>query len=142
MMRLSTIIAAFEEAYLAQYGDAIPPSQRMALQAMKTCRTSAAPRMRARCEDCDHSELVPHSCGHRSCPHCQHHESQRWLERQLARQVPASYFLITFTLPAALRELAWANQRTLYDAMTRASWETRWCTPTRGDSTTTRTSTW
>jgi hypothetical protein len=124
VIRLCTIIETFESDYLAQYADAMLPGQHRALAAMKACRTSAAPRMRARCEDCDHSELVPHSCGHRSCPHCQHHESQRWLERQLARQVPATYFLVTFTLPKSLRALAWANQRTLYDLMTRASWET------------------
>jgi hypothetical protein len=100
------------------------PEHDKALAAMKVCRTSAAPLMRAHCEACDRSELVPHSCGHRCCPHCQHHESQRWLERQLARRVPATYFLVTFTLPKSLRALAWANQRTLYDLMTRASWET------------------
>ncbi len=124
MIRLSSLIETFEADYLAEYGDAVLPSQHRALAALKTCRTSAAPLMQARCERCDHVELVPHSCGHRSCPHCQHHESQRWIERQLARQVPAAYFLVTFTLPASLRPLAWANQRTLYDLMTRCSWET------------------
>jgi len=53
-----------------------------------------------------------------------HHESQQWLERQLKRQVPATYFLVTFTLPKALRPLAWAHQRLLYDLMRRCSWET------------------
>lgn len=124
MIRLSSLIETFEADYLATYGDAVLPSQHKALSALKTCRTSAAPVMQARCEACDHVEVVPHSFGHRSCPHCQHHESQRWIERQLARQVPAAYFLITFTLPASLRPLAWANQRTLYDLMTRCAWET------------------
>jgi hypothetical protein len=67
---------------------------------------------------------MPHSCGHRNCPHCQHHESQQWLERQLKKQLPAEYFLVTFTLPAELRPLAWAHQRVLYSLMTRCSWET------------------
>jgi len=124
MIRLSSVIETFEAQYLAEYADSILPSQHKALAAMKTCRTSASPLMRAVCSECDHTELVPHSCGHRSCPHCQGHESQQWLERQLARQVPATYFLLTFTLPAALRSLAQTNQRALYDAMTRASWET------------------
>jgi hypothetical protein len=91
---------------------------------MKACRTSASPLMQARCTECEAPLFVPHSCGHRACPHCQHHESQQWLERQLKRQVPATYFLVTFTLPAALRPLAWAHQRLLYDLMTRCSWET------------------
>jgi hypothetical protein len=124
MLRLSSLIETFEADYLARYGDAVLPSQHKALAALKTCRASAAPLMQARCDACDHVEMIPHSCGHRSCPHCQHHESQRWIERQLARQVPAEYFLITFTLPASLRALAWAHQRTLYDRMTRCAWET------------------
>lgn len=124
MILLSAIIATFEADYLAQSGETILPSQRKALQALKTCRTSASPVMRAQCSACDHTEFVPHSCGHRACPHCQHHESQQWLERQLARQVPARYFLLTFTVPEALRTLVWSNQQALYDHMIRASWET------------------
>lgn len=124
MMRLASLIDTFEADYLAAYGDGMLPSQRKALSALKICRTSAAPVMQMHCEACGHVEVVPHSCGHRSCPHCQNHESQRWIERQQARLVPAEYFLVTFTLPASLRPLAWANQRTLYDQMTRCAWET------------------
>jgi len=124
MILLSALIATFQADYLAQYADTILPSQHHALAALKSCRTSASPLMRAQCTECDHTQLVPHSCGHRACPHCQHHESQQWLERQLAKQVPATYFLLTFTLPEALRPLAWGNQRTLYDLMIRASCET------------------
>lgn len=60
----------------------------------------------------------------RGAPHCQHHDSQQWLERQLARQVPAQYFLLTFTLPAEFRALAWAHQRTAYELLMRCAWET------------------
>jgi hypothetical protein len=124
MILLSAIVATFEADYRAQMGESILPSQLNALHALKTCRTSASPLMRAQCEDCGHTQLVPHSCGHRACPHCQHHESQQWLERQLAKQVPATYFLLTFTVPEALRPLVWANQQALYDHLIRASWET------------------
>ena len=57
----------------------------------------------AQCMACGEQRSVPHSCGHRSCPHCQHHEAQVWLQRQLQSLVPATYFLITFTLPGELR---------------------------------------
>lgn len=124
MILLSSIIATFEADYRAQQGDSILPSQLHALEALKNCRTSASPVMRAQCTACDHTELVPHSCGHRACPHCQHHESQQWIERQLAKQVPATYFLVTFTVPEALRPLVWSNQQALYDQLIRASWET------------------
>jgi hypothetical protein len=80
--------------------------------------------MLAQCSECDHQVLVPHSCGHRHCPHCQHHESQQWLERQLQKPGPADDFLVTFTLPEEFRSLTWQHQRTIYALMTRCSWET------------------
>lgn len=124
MIPFSAVITRFETDYLQQYSSSILPSHRQALAAMKHCRTAMAPRMVAACSACDEKRLVPHSCGHRNCPHCQHHESQQWLERQLRRQVPASYFLLTFTLPAELRELAWRHQRTLYAMLFDCAWAT------------------
>lgn len=80
--------------------------------------------MQVSCTDCAHQVFVPHSCGHRNCPHCQHHESQQWIERQLQKQVPAKYFMITFTLPAQLRTLTWQHQRLLYSLMFDCVWDT------------------
>jgi hypothetical protein len=124
MIRLSSIIETFEGEYRAQYAETMLPSQERALTALRDCRSSVSPSMLAKCPECDHRVLVPHSCGHRGCPRCQHHESQQWLERQLKRQVPASYFLVTFTLPEALRPLARAHQRLVYDLMSRCAWQT------------------
>jgi hypothetical protein len=56
------------------------------------------------CHGCHHQVSLPQSCGHRSCPHCQHHESQEWLERQKARQLEVDYIMVTFTVPAQLRD--------------------------------------
>lgn len=97
-----------------------------ALSAIKQCRTQASPKMLSRCTDtgCAHQKLVPHSCGHRHCPHCQHHESQQWLERQLKRQLPAEYFLLTFTVPAQFRALTAAAPALIYDLLLTCSWET------------------
>ncbi len=124
MIRLSSIIQQFESAFLAQYQGRILPSHRKALSAMKACRTHQSPRMLAGCTECDYHITAPHSCGHRNCPHCQNFESQQWLERQLQKRVPAPYFLLTFTLPAELRSLAWRHQRLLYALMIQCVWET------------------
>ncbi len=124
MILLSSIIQTFEAEFLANYQHSMLPSQRKALAAMKQCRTSQSPVMQAQCDDCQHQVFVPHSCGHRNCPHCQHHESQQWLERQLQKQVPAEYFLLTFTLPTEFRSLLWQHQRTLYSVLTQCSWQT------------------
>ena len=107
-----------------QYRDRLRPEHTRALAAMKQCRTQASPKMQVQCTGCAHQKLVPHSCGHRHCPHCQHHESQQWLERQLKKQVPAEYFLLTFTLPSEFRALSWAHPRVVYDLLLRCAWET------------------
>jgi hypothetical protein len=124
MIALATVIKQFESAYLAQYGSSMLPSQRKAMSTMKLCRSSLGPSMLAQCGDCAQQRVVPHSCGHRNCPHCQHFESRRWIERQTQALVPSNYFLITFTLPAELRTLAWRHQRLLYAALMDCAWGT------------------
>lgn len=124
MSLLSSIIKQFEAGFLAQYQYQLLPSHRNALSAMKVCRTTQSPFMQVSCGECEHQHYVPHSCGHRNCPHCQAHESQQWLERQLKKQVPAEYFLLTFTLPKQFRSLAWKHQRKLYTAMIQSVWDT------------------
>lgn len=123
-MRLSTLIEQFEAPLREQFGDKLLPEHHQALAAMKACRNALSPRMQARCPACEEQVFVPHSCGHRACPHCQHHESQQWLERQLRVLVPGEYFLLTFTLPAEFRGLAFAHQRTLYGALMQCAWQT------------------
>lgn len=124
MIRLASIIDTFESQLVDEFGNALLPSHRQALSAMKRCRTSASPMMLAQCSACENQILAPHSCGHRSCPHCQHHESQQWLEQQRRKRVSSEYFLLTFTLPKQFRSLAWLHQRMVYDVMIRCSWET------------------
>jgi len=124
MIRLATVIEAFEADFLAQYRSELRAEHYRALTAMTHCRTQASLKMQVQCSACEHQKLVPHSCGHRHCPHCQHHESQQWLERQRKKQVPAEYFLLTFTVPAEFRALAFAHQREVYEVLMRCAWET------------------
>ena len=124
MITLANIIEQFGADYLAQGGNSVLPSQRQALNVMKRCRSNLGPCLLAQCGDCGQQRVVPHSCGHRNCPHCQHFESQRWIERQTQALVPGSYFLVTFTLPAELRTLVWQHQRVLYAALMDCAWDT------------------
>jgi len=124
MIRLSSIIKQFEANFISQYGSTLLPSQAKALAAIKQCRSSHSQLMKVGCSDCDQLSYIPHSCGHRSCPHCQAHESQQWIERQCQKQLPVNYFMITFTLPAELRPLVKRHQRALYQLLFQAAWET------------------
>lgn len=115
MIKLPAIIKQFESTYKTKYSPL--PSHLNALNAMKTCRTSVSPCMFVKCSGCDNHNIIPHSCGHRNCPHCQAHESQCWIQNQLKRQVPANYFMVTFTLPKELRDIVWRNQKVFYNLM-------------------------
>ena len=42
----------------------------------------------------------------------------------MRKQVPADYYMMTFTLPAQLRSLAWQNQRLVYNLMFKCVWDT------------------
>lgn len=119
MILLSRIIEEFEQGFFKKYKDSILPSHIRALGAMKRCRKEHGPHMLARCAngDCKKHLYIPHSCGHRSCPHCQNHEGWQWTHNQLNKQLPADYYLITFTLPNQLRSLAFRNQKTIYSLM-------------------------
>ena len=124
MTRLADLIIQFEPELLARHGHHLLPSHVRALGALKACRSRFAPQMLAACTGCHTQRCLPHSCGHRACPHCQHHDSQAWLQRQLQALVPATYFLVTFTLPAQLRALAWHHQRQVYALLMQCAWDT------------------
>lgn len=124
MIRLASIIESFGAELLQQCGGKLPVGQLHALHAIKNCRSAMSPKMQAECGGCDERVFLPHSCGHRSCPNCQAHESQRWIERQVQKLVPGDYFMITFTLPAELRPLARANGRIMYDLIMQSAWDT------------------
>ena len=119
MILLSSIINEFSDRFLEKYKRSILPSHKKALQSMQQCRQEHSPHMLACCtnDNCRKQTYIPHSCGHRSCPHCQNHESWQWIENQLKKQLPAQYFLITFTLPQQLRQLTFWNQQLLYSLM-------------------------
>lgn len=124
MIALSDIIARFEPDYRARHGYTLSPERAQALLAMQHCRSRMASQLLAACPDCAEQRLIPHSCGHRLCPHCQHFENERWLERQRQLQVPAEYFLLTFTLPGELRPLAFRQPKGVFAALFTAAWAT------------------
>ena len=116
MILLSGIISQFKDSFFKLYKNTILPSHRKALAVMEHCRQSHGPYMLAQCE-CGLQTYIPHSCGHRSCPHCQNHENDQWISNQLDKRLPARYFLLTFTLPAQLRKLAGNHQKIIYSLM-------------------------
>lgn len=97
-----------------QRSHSLLPSQRKVLEDLVNCRTEACGGHLYECDRCGHLLYSYHSCRNRHCPKCHGQQTQRWLEKQQQRLLPCSYYLLTFTLPAGLRTLAYANQKALY----------------------------
>lgn len=120
-MKLAEILREYGESFEHEYGGRLLPSHRQAINAILACRTPAAGEMIVLCPHCGSYEWRPNSCGNRNCPGCQNHENDRWLNRQLNKLLPVPYFLVTFTVPAILRKIAWNNQRIFFDCLFDAS---------------------
>ena len=79
MILLSSIINEFKDRFLDRYKNSVLPSHTKALKAMAQCRQEYGPHMLVQCTDhnCGKQVYIPHSCGHRNCPHCQNHENRQ-----------------------------------------------------------------
>ena len=121
MSTLAEIIQEYGPAYQAKFTECLLPSHRRALQDIAHCRTVAFGGHLYQCPDCQARHYQYHSCQNRHCPQCQFKAGQQWLSTQQALLLPTPYFMVTFTLPQALRPIARRNQRLLYNLLFRAS---------------------
>jgi hypothetical protein len=123
MTTLADIVRHYGPAYEDKYGDRLLPSHRRVLRDIALCRTPALGGHMYYCEDCDATHYQYHSCQNRHCPQCQHQLGEQWLARQRDLLLPVPYFMVTFTLPAALHEVARQHQKVIYNILFRASAE-------------------
>jgi len=102
---------------MSRYGDTALPNHLKALNAIRRCRTPASGELYVQCPACDHSQWRPLSCGNRHCPKWQNHTTSRWIDTQLTKLLPVTYFMATFTLPRELHSLARGHQKTVYSLL-------------------------
>jgi hypothetical protein len=119
-VRLTEILSAHWPAYRAKFGQLIPPEQRAAVRAILRCRTPALGGQRYACA-CGREAFAYHSCNHRACPRCGGDDTAAWLAQQRTRLLPVPYFLVTFTVPAELREPIRAAMKLWYGALLKES---------------------
>jgi DNA-directed RNA polymerase subunit RPC12/RpoP len=93
----------------------VAAAARRALHAIARCRTPALGGHRYRCADCGGEHHAFHSCHHRACPRCGGQQTAAWTARQTERLLPVPYFLVTCTVPAALRPAFAARPEVLHD---------------------------
>ncbi|MBB1271176.1 IS91 family transposase [Shewanella sp. SR44-3] len=116
-MRFIDILRDHLDEFNERYQGRITTTMRQAIHAMLSCRSNSQSTSHWACQRCTHTADFPLSCGHRSCPQCQHHTTQDWLAKQQAKLLPVDYFMVTFTLPFELRVVAKYQPERLYQAM-------------------------
>ena len=121
MTTLGEIFRRYGPAYREQFGDRMLPSHLAAMAAIEACRTEVLGGQVYSCPACATMRYSYHSCRNRHCPRCQQDAAQTWLERQQELLLPVPYFMVTFTLPAELREVARSHQQQIYSLLFRAS---------------------
>jgi hypothetical protein len=123
MVELADIFRRYGPEYIDRFGTRMLPSHHRALQDIVACRTEQMGGHLYCCEnpDCQHLLYAYHSCGNRSCPKCGQDKTQRWIHTQHNLLLPTYYFLVTFTLPSELRQLARSNQKVIYDLLFKSS---------------------
>lgn len=97
------------------------PAPRRALAAIRRCRPPALGGHVYRCADCAGTDFAYHSCHHRAGPRCGGNRTAAWTARQEARLLPVPYFLVTFTVPEALRPVCARQPAAMHDRLFRES---------------------
>jgi hypothetical protein len=120
-LELAEIFRQYGAAYRQKYASRMPTSHLKAMRAIEQCRTAALGGQVYHCPNCEQQQYSYHSCRNRHCPKCQNENAQDWLEKQQALLLPIPYFLLTFTVPAGLNELARTHQRLFYDLFFKTS---------------------
>jgi hypothetical protein len=120
LIPLAAVLRRHWPAYARKYRARLLPSHRRAVTAILSCRTPALGGQLYRC-DCGQEHYAYHSCNHRACPQCGHADATQWLERQRRKLLPVPYYLVTFTVPAQLRQVIRSHQKDLYPLLLRQS---------------------
>jgi len=116
-VNLADVVGRHGPACLQKYGARMPQSHRHALEAILRCHTPAQGGSLYVCDHCGTRRFAWHRCGHRACNQCGYTQGQQWLTEQTARLLPVGYFLVTFTIPSALRAIFRSHQRLCYDLL-------------------------
>jgi hypothetical protein len=104
--------------YRKRFDSSMPGRHRQVLKKILSCRTPVLGGQLFQCPDCRAFHYRYHSCNDRHCPQCGQADADDWFKRQQARLLlPTAYFLVTFTVPEALRLFIRSHQQISLDLL-------------------------
>lgn len=124
MLEIADIFRKHGKSYLDKYSANMLPSHRKVFVDILKCRTPIMGGKVYYCADCKKHEYSYHSCGNRSCPKCQNDKANIWLEKNEKLLLPVNHFMVTFTIPEELRNIARSNQKLFYSILFKSSSKT------------------
>lgn len=117
MIQLADIFRQYGPDYIQKFADKIPPTHLKLIHDIIRCRTEVLGGQVFYCEHCREYHYSYHSCGNRHCNKCQQDRAQQWMEDKKNTLLPVTHFLLTFTLPGALRPTARRHQILFYNLL-------------------------
>ena len=123
-LELAEVFRRHADAYRREHDAHLGRVERRVMSAIELCRTAALGGHVEQCSDCGLVRHACNSCRNRHCPKCQGRTRAEWLAARQAELLPAPYFHVVFTLPAAVAEIAFQNKAAVYAILFRAAAET------------------
>lgn len=104
--------------YRKRFAPSMPQRHWQVLKKIVSCRSPAMGGQLFQCPNCPGFHYRYHSCNDRHCPQCGQTDADAWLKRQQGRLLlPTPYFLLTFTVPEALRWFIRSHQQIALDLL-------------------------
>ena len=123
-LEVADIFRRHGEAYRRAHDAHLGRVERRVMSAIQLCRTAALGGHTEVCTECGLVRCAYNSCRNRHCPKCQGQARAEWVAARQAELLPAPYFHVVFTLPAAVAEIAFHNKARVYAILFRTAAET------------------
>lgn len=112
---MAEVFRRFGPSYL--HRAVLTPKQGQVLRSVIACRTAALGGHLDTCDTCGESWHAYNSCRDRHCPTCQGSQATKWIAERRERFLDTHHFHVVSTVPEALRPIALANPRLVYDLL-------------------------
>jgi hypothetical protein len=123
-LEVADIFRRHGEAYRRVHDAHLGRVERRVMSAIELCRTAVLGGHTEVCTECGLVRCAYNSCRNRHCPKCQGQARAEWVAARQAELLPAPYFHVVFTLPAAVAEIAFHNKARVYAILFRTAAET------------------
>ena len=114
-LELADIFREYFEEYRQLYGCSW--EELKAVNAIMKCRTAQMGGLLRVCDGCGRWQLLWKSCKNRNCNKCGAFEKAQWLARLTRLLLPTHYHQVVFTVDHEINELAYHNQKLIYDLL-------------------------